>query len=152
VNNWEPGVYEVASETKNPRGDRRCTRDFWRVPVWTAGLQVLVERDPDLFNQKLLVVRPVQTYLVGNSVVVGGRREQEQLAALLPALRPVPESLATILLTTRSSADSVLRELLRAGVVDLKTVRLAAEGGLRLPAAEKKLLEKDASVSDLAIA
>lgn len=115
---WRPGVFVVSRDTPNPDGDHRVRHNFWRLPVWRKGHRVLVERDADV---AALVVRSLVTG--GSARVVNGRRPDPAVDRLADVLEPAPESLDTVLITSRLSARSVLLRLIEAGAVSLDHVK-----------------------------
>lgn len=88
LQDFAEGCYELALDVDNPRADRRHRRDAGKVPIWVAGSQWRIAEDgvpgllPDLPPLKSLRAIPSGTRITN----------ERQLAALLPNLKPMPES------------------------------------------------------------
>lgn len=49
----EPGIYELSKDVKNPKPDRRTTRDWRAIPVWEKGTRFLILEDRELGYPRL---------------------------------------------------------------------------------------------------
>ena len=117
------GFYRIDRDVKNPRADRRVTRDWSKAPVWAAGTEFVVreqqrmstrhldESVADLPPDVVAKLRARNTYTV---VELAGDRHPslhrvgpghaEQYAALAAALVPTAESVDQFM--TRIDCDS----------------------------------------------
>lgn len=106
-----PGAYELARDVKNPRADRRATRDWRKLPVWDKGTQFVVKEQRRMGDRHLAEVtagldpetvarlqandRYTVVELAGNRWPIihrVGPGDETQYAALAAALVPSEES------------------------------------------------------------
>ena len=55
----QPGIYRITRNVKNPQGDKRVTRKFADLPVWPAGMRVVVRSEHiegDLYRLRIFKV------------------------------------------------------------------------------------------------
>ena len=121
--NIPAGTYKLSRDVQNPKPDRRCTRDWRKMPVWDKGSRFVVKEqrrmgdkhlaevtaglDPDVVAELRAKDRYTVVELAG-SRWPGSHRigpgDEEQYAALAAALTPCEESLSQFM--TRIDCES----------------------------------------------
>lgn len=128
----EPGIYYFKTDTANPCGDKRVSREFARLPVWKKGFRVAVQKDWEMGG--VIRIFALGGYSFGGFRLVNGKlrsayTDDAKLEAatpvLLAALVPEPDSLDVVHYVETVSYEEMIEALLKVGKVTLEDIRNA---------------------------